>query len=217
MVETQGTNPETEGVVEPTQLKEEPTEKVYNEKDYQKAVSKGLESITRQLDLRKTETDSAKAEAGQFKAEQEVLNSEIQDLKSEIETLTQAIEDPDVKTGILSKRALAESKREVAKLEAEARNKLYEAEKLAWSARMAQKASGLVTETGIDVKELEDCHTEEEMEVKALRFLMANPKNESDEEKPPKFAGGGSGGGTNLNELSGTELIRRGVQRMERK
>jgi len=207
MVTPQGMDTKVEGVeraekqAEPIQSQEKSTGKTYTEEDFQKAVSKGLESIQRQLDLRKAEADKYRAEADSHKSSTESLGLEIADLKQEIETITQSIEDPDIKTGILSKRALAEEKRQLTKAKAEAEAKLYEAEKLAWSARMAQRAESLHKETGIEVSELEECQTEEEMEVKALRAMLA--KSKETKEEPPKFAGGGSGkGGDSWRDLS---------------
>jgi len=220
IMETQGTETKVEGA-EPIQPEVQPTGKTYTEEDFQRAVSKGLESIQKQLDLRVAEAKRFKAEAEQYKGEQESLSEDIKSLQQEIDSITQAIEDPEVKSGILSKKALNEEKRNLAKLKAEAEKKLYDAEMLAWSARMAQKAQALHKETGIDVSELEDCHSEEEMEVKALRYSINKAKEEKtpkEEEKSPKFAspGGGGGGGRNLDEMSARELIKLGVQQKKK-
>ncbi len=226
MAEKQGTENKVEEVVEPTPPNEEPT--VYKtEEDYNKAlqtgVSKGLESIQRQLDLRRTETDTAKAETAKEKSERESVSAELQDLKGELQTITDAIEDGDVKRGVLSKSALGEERRKNLKLKAEAEQKLYDVEVKAWRTGMDAKAKKLVEETGIDINEFIGCNTEADMEVKALRYSIANPKStgdpkKDDEKKAPQFAGAGEDGkGVDLNALSSTELIARGVSKMNKK
>lgn len=211
--DTQGTKNEveettpSEKVEEPTQPKEEPTG-YKNEEEYNKAlqtgVSKGLESIQRQLDLRRTETDAAKSETVKEKAERESVSLELQDLQGELDTITSAIEDGDIKSGVLSKRALGEDRRKILKLKAEAEQKLYDAEVKVWRVNMDAKAKKLVEETGIGINEFIGCDTEADMEVKALRYSIANPKKTKDEpkektekeeeKKAPEFAGGGDGG-----------------------
>lgn len=225
MEDPQGTNPETKGTeptpegATPTEPEGTPTVKTYTEEDFQRAVSKGLENTQKQLDLQRAEAKKAMAEAEQFKAEQESLNAELQDLRSEYDQLSekQFDDDPEARQAFLSRRAIADEKRKVAKAMAEAEHKLYDAEKLAWSVRMAQKANELHRETGIDTKELEDCQTEEEMEVKALRFQIGKPK-EGPKDKTPKFAGGGgSGEGKDFSKMSADDKLKEGFRRLTKK
>ena len=177
----QGTLIKVEGTQESTPPETKPTEKG---EDFQRAVSKGLEKMQRQLDLQKAEANKYKAEATKHEAAQKHSQAYIESLKKEMEKLSSSIDDEDVRKAYVSSISSVEREMKIAEREADAESKLYEAEKLAWSARMSQKARELHDETGIEVGELENCQTEEEMEVKALRFSIAKPQGEG---KTPKF------------------------------
>ena len=193
---TQGTTIEIEGAeqaekqAEPTQLQKKPTGKTYTEEDFQRAVSKGLESIQRQLDLRNAETRKAesqlKSKEADLKAAQEDL-AELKDLK---------LDDPEFRETYTSKKAIRDAQREVDRAKAELEDQRYEAEIQQWNVRMDAKAIELVKETGIDINEFVGCHTEEELEVKALRWEKANKPAKKEEVKPPKFDTGISSGAT---------------------
>ena len=193
---TQGTTIEIEGAeqaekqAEPIQSQEKPTGKTYTEEDFQRAVSKGLESIQRQLDLRNAETRKAesqlKSKEADLKAAQEDL-AELKDLK---------LDDPEFRETYTSKKAIRDAQREVDRAKAELEDQRYEAEMQQWKVRMDAKAIELVKETGIDINEFVGCHTEEEMEVKALRWEKANKPAKKEEVKPPKFDTGISSGAT---------------------
>ena len=200
----------TEEVKAPSE-EEKPTLRTYTEEEFGKAQS----SWDRQIALSKAEAKKVSSELEQFKAEQKHSEAYIQSLKEEMARLADASEDPDVKKSYISRMASLEREMKIKQKEAEAERKLYEAEMIAWSARMAQRATALTKETGIDVKELEDCKTEEEMEVKALRFQLGKPKQE---EKPPKFASPGSGGGgVDFSKLSADEKLNLGFKRFQKK
>jgi len=193
---TQGTTIEIEGAeqaekqAEPIQSQEKPTGKTYTEEDFQRAVSKGLESIQRQLDLRNAETRKAesqlKSKEADLKAAQEDL-AELKDLK---------LDDPEFRETYTSKKAIRDAQREVDRAKAELEDQRYEAEMQQWKVRMDAKAIELVKETGIDINEFVGCHTEEELEVKALRWEKANKPAKKEEVKPPKFDTGISSGAT---------------------
>ena len=185
--------------IAPTDLDEKSTGKSFDEKDFQRAVTKATQSTQKQLDLKVAEAKKSQSEADAAKAQLESMNSELADLRKEMDNLTESrfADDPDALQAYRSKKELDKMRAEIKKREAEAERKFYDAEKLAWSARMAQKADSLHKETGIEMSELAECQTEEEMEVKALRYVLAHPKGEAEpEEETPKFAGGGSGRGT---------------------
>jgi len=155
-----------------------------------KAVGKGVSSIQQQLSLQRQTAETAKAAEEEAKANTSILEAEILDLKKQQDDLAalQFADDPAAMGAFKDRRAIADERRELAKKTAIAERKLGEAEKLAWSAGMARKADSLVKETGIDVKELEKCQTEEEMEVVALRFQLAKgPEKEEKPVKAPKF------------------------------
>jgi len=192
-VDTQGTDTKVEGAepqAEPIQSQEKPTGKTYTEEDFQRAVSKGLESIQRQLDLRNAETRKAesqlKSKEADLKAAQEDL-AELKDLK---------LDDPEFRETYTSKKAIRDAQREVDRAKAELEDQRYEAEMQQWKVRMDAKAIELVKETGIDINEFVGCHTEEELEVKALRWEKANKPAKKEEVKPPKFDTGISSGAT---------------------
>ena len=189
--ETKGIEQTQEGEAKSTQEQKEPTAgRTYTEEDFQRAVSKGLESIQRQLDLRNAETRKAesqlKSKEADLKAAQEDL-AELKDLK---------LDDPEFRETYTSKKAIRDAQREVDRAKAELEDQRYETEMQQWKVRMDAKAIELAKETGIDINEFVGCHTEEEMEVKALRWEKANKPATKEEVKPPKFdSGAGSGGG----------------------
>jgi len=220
----QGTESKEEGAVqtpkeegaEPTQPEKEPTVKTYTEEDFQRAVSKGLESITRQLDLQRAEASKHRAEAESHKAALTAVQTELQEIQSQFDDLAnRQFEDPEDKRAYLAslqdRRALAKEKARIALEKAEAEAKLYDAEKLAWQVRMTQRASELVRETGIDLAELESCQTEEEMEVKALRFKLEQGVKEPEKETQKFDSLAGQGAAENWRDLSPTDKLRKGL------
>ena len=162
----QGTDTKVEETKEPTQPKEEPT--VYKtEEDYntalQTAVSKGLESITTQLNLRNGEVKVTKAETESAKAELKGVNDDLQALQRQHDDLVgkQFADDPEARQAYIDRRAIDEEKRTVLKDKAEAERKFYDAEKLAWSGAMALKSIELKGKFQVPQEVLDTCVTEE--------------------------------------------------------
>ena len=193
---TQGTEAKVEGVeqakkqAEPIQLEKEPTgAKTYTEEDFQRAVSKGLESIQRQLDLRNAEAKKAESQVKSKEADLKALQEDLTELQK------LKLDDPELMETYTSRKAIRDAQREVDKAKAELEDQRYEAEMQQWKARMDARAIELVKETGIDINEFVGCHTEEEMEVKALRWEKARKVSAKEEEKPPKFDSGMRSGG----------------------
>jgi hypothetical protein len=93
-------------------------------------------------------------------------------------------DDPEARQAFVDRKAISEARRQVAKEKAEAERKLYDAEMLVWASKMKEKASELSRETGIPIDDLEGCNTEEEMEVKALRYEKLHSKP-VESPKPP--------------------------------
>lgn len=228
----EGDKPKEE-VVEPTPVKEgekptpkgeKPTVSITEtpefRKELDKALGKSTESLQRQATLAKQAENAAKAEVEQHKATVQALETDLQDVQKQLDELAerQFAEDPEAKRAFVDRRAIAEEKRKVAKAKAEAEQKLYDAEKLAWSVGMARKADEVVKETGIDPKELEECQTEEEMEVKGLRFQITQKTGEKEPEKKPKFdSTPGGGGGQDWRNLSADEKLKQGFRRLKEK
>lgn len=204
MDDLEGAEPKVEEVepttekkeVEPTTPKAEPTIRTYTQKELDEAVGKGRATTQSQLSLSQAKTKKVEAEVEEHKASVEAIEAELQDLQGRHDELVgkQFAEDPEARQAYVDRRAIAEERRKLAQDKKATEKKLYDAEKLAWSAGMARKADALVGETGIDASELEACQTEEEMEVKAVRFLLAK---EPEKKEPPKFDKGiPSGSGT---------------------
>ena len=208
----------TEKGAPPTQEPKTPTLK-YSEEDFQRSVTKASESTQRQLDLTKAEAQTAKAELGKYTAQIASYEAQIQEMQKEVdEVLT---DDPDRRKAYTSRLANLERERKIAEKDAKAEQKLYDAELRVWQAGMGLKAQELKTEfpdLDLDVKQLiANSVTEEEMENKVLRLASKQPAKEP--EKTPKFDSGISsgGGGRNLENMSGRELIKLGIQQKRKK
>lgn len=162
--------------------------RTYTEEEFGKAQS----SWDRQIALSKAEVAQIKAEREQFKAEQEFHKAEIKELQGEFDKLVVGLDDPDQKEKILSRISIARERQALARERAENQREKYEAQKMVASARLGLKAQELMQDTGIPLRELESCPTEQEMEIKALRFQLgqAEPK----ETKIPKIDSGISSG-----------------------
>ena len=200
--ELEGATPMAEGALkEPTIPEEKPTIRTYTEADFQKAVSKGLESTTRQLSLQQAEAKAAKAEAEQYKSNIEAIEAEMQELQRQHDDLVskQFADDPEARQAYIDRRAIADERRKLAKEKAEVEKKLYEGEKKAWAGAMALKSIELKSRYQVPQEVLDTCITEEQMEIVAKAFP------EVKEVKPvetPKFDSGvgGGGGGTKSEE-----------------
>lgn len=152
--------------------------------EFREALREAQSGWDRKIASMKAETSQAKLDAADAKASSESAKAELQALQAEHdEAMSRFLgDDPDAKQSYLDKKKIDEARRQVTKKEAEADRKLYEAERLVWSVNMARKAQALSTETGIPMEDLEACHTEEAMEVKALRYQM---KQKAEQPKPP--------------------------------
>ena len=212
--QVEGAKPTSEKEAEPTTPKAEPTIRTYTQKELDEAVGKGRASTQSQLSLAKAGAIKAQAEAEEYKTNVQALETELQDLQRQHDDLAerQFADDPEARQAYVNRRAIADERRKIAKERADVERKLYDAEKLAWSVGMARKADALVKETGIDASELETCQTEEEMEVKALRFQLTR-----EPEKTLKFDSGVSSGvGVDLEGLSARQLIQLGIDKRKK-
>ena len=207
-----------------TKPKEEPTVgKSYTEEEFRheldKALGKGLESINRQLSQRDKALAAKNAELEEVKKtssrQLEDLQADLEDMKTEHQQALKALDDPDIKTAYTDRATLKKREREAARREKDAEDKLYKAELLVFQQGLEAKAKILNEETGIPIKELDDCKTEDEMEVKALRYRLSHPDEkkakepEEKEEEPPKFDSGASSGSGGMPERPTTEQLER--------
>jgi len=195
----EGVTPKVEGavptpkeVVEPTPLKETPTVRTFTQAELDTAVGKGLSSVNTQLSVHKAATESAKAEVDAAKASMQAIEAELKDLQRQHDELVtkQFADDPEARQAYIDKRAIAEERKKLATEIATTKKEKEVAAKDLMAALLLRKADALVRETGIELSELENCHTEEAMEVKALRFKLTK-----EPEKAPKFDSGLGGGG----------------------
>ena len=194
----------------PTPPEGEPTvEKTYTEKEFRhevdKAVGKGLESTNRQLSLRKKEVETAKAELEEYKsttsAQIDDLRAEHEDRIREHEEALRAVDDETIKKSYTDRISLAKREREAARKEKTASDKLFKAETLVHQTGLEAEAKILSEETGIPIKDLEDCNTKDEMQVKALRYQLKQPAKEKPQEtEEPKFDSGTSSGSGGMPE-----------------
>ena len=199
-----------------TQTGDKPTVSITETEEFRhaldSAIGKASESLNRQVSLSKAETNTAKAEAEQHKADREAFEAELKDLQKLHDDLVskQFADDPEARQAYIDRRAIAEERRNLKKEKADSDRKLYAAERLTWEVGMEKKADALAKETGIDPAELKSCITEEEMEVKALRFEKT--KEHVKEEQKPKFDSALSGGtGASWRDLSPDEKLTRGL------
>ena len=197
MENLEGATPQVEGAEKATTPSAEPTTRMYSQKEYDEGVGKGRASTQSQLSLSQAETRKLKAEIEEHKTSMAFIEANLQELQKQHDDLVQKqfADDPEARQAYIDRRAIADEKRKLAKEKADVEKKLYEAEKLAWSVAMARKADTLVKETGIEPTELESCMTEEEMEVKALRFKMSKGVETKETETTPKFETVTSSGG----------------------
>ena len=185
---------------EPTTSKAEPTIRTYTQKELDVAVGKGRSTTQSQLLLAETAVSSAKADADASKASVAALTAQMQVMEKEIEEAL--VDDPDRRKVYISRMAGLEREQKVAKREAEAEAKVYAAELKEHDLAMALRAKELMEETGIPLAQLEGSLTQEELEIKALRFKVAQePEVKKPEETPQFDSGVSSGGGRSFKQI----------------
>jgi flagellar hook-basal body complex protein FliE len=219
---TEQVTPTPEGEqVASTEPKEEPTVRIEETPEFKKALGKSLSSINTRLSESKKATETAKVEAEQHKAENESNKAHIEALIKETEEAL--ADDPERKQTYVNRIANLKDKQAVAIEKAEAIRIRTQGEAMIVATAFKEKSVSLlkeVKEAGFDitelVKELEDCETEEEMELKALRFqvkMAGEVKPEKEEEDPKFHSGKGDRAGTDLRKLTAQQLIERGLKK----
>jgi len=197
-----------EKVVVPTELQEKPTVSITDTEDFKKALDKALgkslESINRQASTSRAQTAVEKARADK-------LQGDVDDLAREVERLAMERfgDDPEALAGYKKTRNIELKEKQLSLKEAEL-------EGLRWAITMNNVADEIIRENpDVPRKVLENCTSEEQMRAIAEAFPKVGAKEGQEEKPPPKFASGVSSGvGVDLNSLSSTELIQRGVSRM---
>jgi len=231
--ELEGESPQVEGAeptpgmegAEPTQPQGDATVgKTYTEKDFRRALDtalgKGLESTNKQLSLRKKEAEAAKVELAEYKAtattQLEDLRAELEERAREHDEALRAAEDDTIRKSYTDRTALAKKEREATRREKAAEEKLYKAERLVYVAGMEKLADSKVKElkeAGYDTqelqKQLEDCNTEDEIEIVALRYQLSRMPKKTEPQGLPKFDSGASSGAGGLPEHPTTEQMER--------
>ena len=164
--------------VETTSKEPKPTlgERVYKESEFKKAQS----AWDRQLSMQKTEATKAKTDAERAAKKSERLESDLQSLQKELDNLAtkQFADDPEARQAYIDRHSLAKERREIELAKRESEDKLYESEKLAWQVKMDRRADELRKEYGISLEDLSGSLSEEEMEVRALKYQLNKPKPE---------------------------------------
>lgn len=171
-----------------TKPKVEPTVRIEETVEFKKALSKSTSSFEKNVSLAKQGETAAKADAEQHKSTISVLEAKIDDVEKRFEELViKQADDPDAaRKAYTDRRSIAEERRTVAKDKADVEKKVYDSEMDTWRKTMDVKARELVLESGIDINDFVGCQTEEEMEVKSLRFQISKGVKEP-ESKQPKF------------------------------
>jgi len=204
----EGAVPTSKEGVEPTPLKVEPTVRTYSQAELDTAVGKGLSSVNTQLSVHKAAAETAKAEVDAAKASVQTIEVELQSLQRQYDELVtkQFADDPEARQAYIDKRAIAEERKKLATEIATTKKEKEVAAKDLMAALLSRKADALVRETGIELSELENCQTEEAMEIKALRFKLTREPEVKEPEKAPKFDSGlGGGSGEDLSSLTPIE------------
>lgn len=216
---TEVTEPTTETKGEAsTETKKEPTVGITESPEFRtaldRALGKSTESLNKQVTLSKQGETAAKAEAKAANASITVIEGEVKDLQVALDDLVskQFADDDEGRRAYTDRRVIADERKEAAKKLAEAEGKLFEAGQKEQKLAMAIKATALMEETGVPLTEIENCTTEEEMEVKALRYKMnKEPEAKEPEKKEPKKFDSltSTGGGEDLSSLTPIERASR--------
>ncbi len=201
MVDEQGTDTKVEGVVEPTPPENEPT--VYKtEEDFQTAVSKGLESVTKQLNLRDAEVRAVKAGADKLKVSYEATTAQIEILKKEAEEALS--DDPEKRDAYISKIKALEREQGITTREADLTRREYEVQRDVLTTGLQVKSIELKSKFQVPQEVLDTCITEEQMEVVAKAF----PEVKEAEKELKLDNATSSAAGSGLRDLSSDEKVK---------
>ncbi len=167
------------------------------QKALQKAVSKGLESVDKQLSIRVAESKTAKAEAEMLKSTMAKYEADLKELQDERDRLTEErfADDPVALKGYRDSRSISVREKKAQLREEELKLKEAELEGLRWAIEMHKEADAVQKQYKVPREVLEMCQSKEQM----LAIAKAFPEVEAEkkEEKTPKFDSGvssGSGG-----------------------
>ncbi len=164
-----------------------------------KAVSKGLESVDKQLSIRVAESKTAKAEAEMLKSTMAKYEADLKELQDERDRLAEErfAEDPTALKGYKDSRAIATREKKAQLREEQLRLKEAELEGLRWAIEMHKEADEIQKQYKVPREVLEVCSSKEQMSAIAKAFPEVEKVEEKKEEKTPKFDSGvssGSGG-----------------------
>jgi len=196
-------------VAEPTTPKVAPTVRTYTQKELDEAVGKGLASIQQQLSLSQAEKRTLQAEKAERDATSAAREAHIQALQREVDEVL--VDDPERRKAYVDRIARLEKEQELAKDKATLEREKLDVAREKNDLRLARKARELIEQTGVPLSELEGSTTEEQMELKALKFQLNNKPEE--EKETPKFDSARSSGiGDSSAGMTPRELIARGLK-----
>ena len=201
--------------VKPTEPKGEPTVSITETPEFKtaldKAVGKGVSTIQSLLSISKAAEATAREETKAIKDIQEDYESRVTELEEK-----QFSDDPEALKGYRNTKAIAlrDKKSKLRDIEQDQRKVALDARE--WAITMANKSTELLKKYQVPKETLELCTSEEQMDTIAQAFPEVGKKEP--EKEALKFAGAGEQGkGVDLNALSSTDLIARGVSEMNKK
>jgi myosin heavy subunit len=169
------------------------------QKAVSKAVSKGLESVDRQLSIRVAESKTAKAEAEMLKSTMTKYEADLKELQDERDKLAEErfADDPVALKGYKDSRAISVREKKAQLREEQLKLKEAELEGLRWAIEMHKEADEIQKQHKVPREVLEVCSSKEQMLAIAKAFPEVEKVEEKKEGKTPKFDPGvssGSGG-----------------------
>ena len=224
------------------------SEKVEPQKEKVEVASNGdatpaSEEIKPASDKTRTEEEFLKAvEAATSKA-QSSLNKEANQAKAEVErldnlakgyadqiarlereqddyALSKFADDPEALTAFKDRKEITKGKIVLVEEQRKFAEKQGKIEELALNSILARTATELSKEHGISIKELEECATPEQMEVKAIKFALANVKEKTAKEpegETSKFASNISntgGGGAKVYKIGELKALQEEISKL---
>lgn len=163
---------------------DESTIRKFSQKEFDEALGKSVSTLQTRLSANKTVIEKAQADLESSTRKVGGLETTIAEIQAENDELarTQFAHDPEARNAYISNKSAREERRRANEAKMEADVMLKRAQQETWAVTMATQATSLVKEYGIDIAQLEDCKTVEEMEVKAIKYHLAESKKGKESE-----------------------------------